>query len=46
MFDFAVYVQGGLISLWLYKKQATGLKKIYLHYIFPPELHPLMTSLF
>jgi hypothetical protein len=37
----------GLISLSLYKKQqATGLKKMYLFYTFPPELHTLMTSLF
>jgi hypothetical protein len=25
------------------RKQATGLKKMYLLYIFPPELHTLMT---
>jgi hypothetical protein len=29
------------------KQEGTGLKKkIYLLYIFPPELHTLMTSLF
>jgi hypothetical protein len=28
------------------KQQGTGLKKMYLLYIFPPELHILMTSLF
>jgi hypothetical protein len=37
---------GGLINLWLYKEQTTGLKKMYLLYISPPELHTLMTSLF
>jgi hypothetical protein len=41
--------EGGGIDLWLYKekkKQDTGLKKIYLLYIFPTELHTLMASLF
>jgi hypothetical protein len=34
----------GLISLWLYKEnnKLLGLK-IYLLYLFPPELHTLMT---
>jgi hypothetical protein len=35
----------GLISLWIYKEN-NGIEKKYLLYIFPPELHTLMTSLF
>jgi hypothetical protein len=37
----------GLISLWLYK-ESNNLRdrKMHLLYIFPPELHTLMTSLF
>jgi hypothetical protein len=40
-------VRGGLISLWLYKgNKKLRDKNIYFLYIFPPELHTLMTSLF
>jgi hypothetical protein len=41
------YVRGGLISGWLYKGN-NKLRdwKLYLLYIFPPELHTLTTSLF
>jgi hypothetical protein len=39
--------KGGLVSLWLYKEN-NKLRdlKMYLLYIFPPELHTLMASLF
>jgi hypothetical protein len=41
------YYEGGLISLWLYKEnKLRDWKKNYLLYIFPPQLHTLMTSLF
>jgi hypothetical protein len=39
-------LRGGLISLWLYKENKSYGVKMYLLYIFPPELHTLMTSLF
>jgi hypothetical protein len=36
-----------LISVWLYKENyKLWVGKMYLLYIFPPELHTLMTSLF
>jgi hypothetical protein len=41
------YKGGGLISLGFIKKTTSyGIEKFYLLYIFPPELHTLMTSLF
>jgi hypothetical protein len=42
------WYEGGLISLWLYKEnnKLRDWEKMYLLYIFPPELHTLMTSLF
>jgi hypothetical protein len=45
---FALYHKGELISLWLYKenKKLRDWRKVYLLYIFPPELHTLVTSLF
>jgi hypothetical protein len=40
-------LRGRLINIWLYREhKLRGRKKIYLLYIFPPELHTLMTSLF
>jgi hypothetical protein len=36
------YEGGGFIK----KSTSYGIEKIYLLYIFPPELHTLMTSLF
>jgi hypothetical protein len=40
--------EGELISLWLYKEnnKLRDWEKMYLLYIFPPELHTLLTSLF
>jgi hypothetical protein len=40
-------IRRGLISLWLYEENKLRYwEKIYLHYIFPPELPTLMTLLF
>jgi hypothetical protein len=48
LLDTIILGGGGLIILWLYKEneQAKGLKKIYLLYIFPPDLHTLGCSIF
>jgi hypothetical protein len=39
-------MRGADKSLAFIKKTSYGIEKIYLLYIFPPELHTLMTSWF